>query len=92
MAPILIDKDGVSIYVNSKEHLPPHVHAFSGDDEAMINIRTGEIVKGELESRKLRIVQDWLGDGNNRKMAEEEFYKQNPTVGLGSRTKSDKRK
>ena len=34
MAPILADKNGVSIFVLSREHLPPHVHAYSGDDEA----------------------------------------------------------
>ncbi|CAN5379326.1 hypothetical protein BH09BAC5_BH09BAC5_16190 [soil metagenome] len=80
MAPILVDKYGVSIYVRSREHLPPHVHAFYGDDEALINIRTGEVVEGYLSGKKLRIVQKWLDQGENRKVAEENFYELNPRL------------
>lgn len=38
MAPLLISKDGVSIIIQSREHLPPHIHASHGDDEALVNI------------------------------------------------------
>ena len=80
MAPILTDKNGVSIYVLSREHLPPHIHAYSGDDEAQVNIRTGEIVKGYLPGKKLKIVQDWLNEGNNRALTEQNFYELNPRL------------
>jgi hypothetical protein len=80
MAPLLIDKDGVSIHVQSREHLPPHVHAFSGDDEALVNIRTGEVVAGYLTGKKLKVVQDWLSVGDNRKLVEKNFYELNPRL------------
>jgi hypothetical protein len=80
MAPILIDKNGVSIYMQSREHLPPHIHAFYGDDEALINIRTGEIHDGYLPGKKLKIVQQWLAEGENRKLVEENFYELNPRL------------
>jgi hypothetical protein len=51
MAPLLIEKDGVSIHIWGREHLPPHVHAFSGDDEALVEIRTGEICEGKLSGK-----------------------------------------
>ncbi|MEO5644607.1 MAG: DUF4160 domain-containing protein [Bacteroidia bacterium] len=82
MAPVLVDKDGVRIYVRSREHLPPHVHAFCGDDVALVNIRTGEIVGGYLSAKKLRIVQLWLDEGENRKVTEENFYELNPRLRL----------
>lgn len=80
MAPLLIDKDGVSIHIQSREHLPPHIHAFSGDDEALIDIRTGNIIKGILAGKKLRIVRDWLDEKDRRKLTEENFYELNPKL------------
>ena len=67
MAPILENRDGVSIIVQSREHLPPHVHACYGDDEALVDIRSGEMFEGYIPSKKLRVVQEWLTEGNNRR-------------------------
>ena len=41
------------------DHLPPHFHAKYGGDEAMIEIRTGEILRGALSPRTLSLVQEW---------------------------------
>ena len=82
MAPQLIEKDGVTVYIYGKEHVPPHVHAFSGDDETLVNIRTGEIFAGHISSKKLRVVQEWLDEGENRKAVEQNFYELNPRLNL----------
>ncbi|MCW3083929.1 MAG: hypothetical protein JWP12_1295 [Bacteroidetes bacterium] len=89
MAPLLIDKDGVSIYVRSREHLPPHIHAFSGDDVALVNIRTGEIVEGYISGKKLKIVQEWLSE--NRAIVEENFYELNPRLRLPEKKEPTKK-
>ncbi len=80
MAPLLIEQDGVSIHIRSREHLPPHVHAFSGDDVALVEIRTGEIYEGYISGKKLRIVQEWLAEGNRWESVEENFYELNPRL------------
>lgn len=80
MAPLLENRDGVSIVVQGREHLPPHIHACCGEDEALVNIRTGEIVEGFISNNKLRVVQEWLGEGDNRKNTEENFYELNPRL------------
>ena len=80
MAPLLIEKEGVSVVVQGREHLPPHVHASYGEDEALIDIRTGEMFEGSIPGRKLRIVQEWLGEGKNREIVEENFYELNPRL------------
>jgi hypothetical protein len=77
MAPLLVDKEGVSIFVRSREHLPPHIHAFTGGDEALVEIRTGEIYAGYIPGKKLRAVQAWLDEGKNRDVVEENFYELN---------------
>lgn len=80
MTPLLVEKKGVCVYVYSREHLPPHVHAFSGEDEALISIRTGEIIKGSISGKKLKVVQNWLKQEGNRKAIEEIFYELNPRL------------
>jgi len=90
MAPLLENKDGVRIHVQSKEHLPPHIHVFSGDDEALIVIRTGEIHEGFIPGKKLKIVKKWLAEGDNRELTERNFYELNPR--LAPKAGEDKKK
>lgn len=52
MAPIIAYIEGLSIVVQSREHLPPHVHAFYGDDEALVDIRSAEVLEGYIRLRK----------------------------------------
>jgi hypothetical protein len=37
---------GIAITFFWQDHLPPHFHAFYGGDEAMLDIRTGEVLRG----------------------------------------------
>jgi hypothetical protein len=78
MAPLLVDKEGVSILVQGREHLPPHVHACYGEEEALVDIRTGEMFEGYVPNKKLKVVQEWLAEGENRAKVEENFYELNP--------------
>lgn len=50
---------GIIIYMYAADHAPPHFHAKYGDDEAVIDIASGEVLKGYLSRRTLRLVQDW---------------------------------
>lgn len=80
MTPIIENKEGVSIIVQSREHLPPHIHVCYGEDEALVNIRSGEMFEGYITPKKLRIVQEWLAEGNNREITELNFYELNPRL------------
>ena len=37
---------GVRITMNFVDHAPPHLHATYGEDEAQIEIATGEVIGG----------------------------------------------
>lgn len=50
---------GIIIYMFVKDHPPPHFHVKYNEFKALINIRDGEIIKGLLPRRALRLVQDW---------------------------------
>jgi hypothetical protein len=80
MAPLLIRIDGVRIHVQSREHLPPHIHAFYGEEEALIHIRSGEVYAGSLPVNKLKVIREWLAEGENRSRTEENFYELNPRL------------
>ena len=42
------------------DHEPPHFHAEYGDDEAMIDLLTAEIRKGQLPSRARKLIEEWV--------------------------------
>ena len=58
--PIISRFYGITIRVNPREHLPPHFHAQYADDNAAIEIATGEILAGRLSQRAWRLVREWL--------------------------------
>ena len=76
--------------MRSKEHLPPHIHAHYGEDLALIDIRTGEVYAGYLPGRKLRMVKEWLENGDNRILVEARFYEINPGLALKTRHENEK--
>ena len=50
---------GIAIAFYWQDHLPPHFHALYGGDEGMIDIRTGEVLRGFLPRRALSLVNEW---------------------------------
>jgi hypothetical protein len=42
-----------------KDHAPPHFHALYAEDEALVDIRTLEILEGFLPRRALALVLEW---------------------------------
>ncbi len=50
---------GIVIAFYWEDHLPPHFHAKYSGDEAMIDIRTGQALRGSLVRRALALVNEW---------------------------------
>ncbi len=44
-----------------------HVHVYQAEDEAMVNIKTLEIIGGELSGKTYRKVKKWM-DKNQKKL------------------------
>lgn len=49
----------IRMYFLGSEHNPPHIHAIYDEDTAAIDIRTGEILDGDLPNRALGMVREW---------------------------------
>ncbi len=41
------------------DHAPPHFHAVYSGEEAVVAIATGEVLRGHLPERALRLVGEW---------------------------------
>ena len=50
---------GIVIRMYWNEHPPPHFHARYGSDEALLAIESGDVVRGVLPPRALRMVRHW---------------------------------
>ena len=52
---------GIIISMNWWEprHHTPHIHAHYGEDQATINIETGQLLAGSLPARALNLIREW---------------------------------
>ena len=50
---------GILIQMFWNDHAPPHFHALYGEFEALIDIRTLEVLEGQLPRRALALVLEW---------------------------------
>lgn len=58
--PKLITLAGVDIYMYFRDHAPPHVHAFLGDDEVLVVVSDGTVYAGSLPPSKLALVRQYV--------------------------------
>jgi hypothetical protein len=50
---------GLRITMNINDHPPAHFHAEYGGDEAMVLIENGDLHRGYLPARAVRLVKEW---------------------------------
>ena len=50
---------GIAIYLYFRDHAPLHFHAIYGRYDAEVEISTGDILKGTLPRRAVRLVRAW---------------------------------
>ncbi len=57
--PILSVFFGIIVRMWHDDHPPPHIHVEYQGFEALVNIKTGEISRGELPSKAQALVKEW---------------------------------
>ena len=50
---------GIKIYINWKDHQPPHFHATYGGQEVIASIRDLEVLEGNIPSKQLKMLLGW---------------------------------
>lgn len=48
------------MYYLGSEHNPPHVHAIYGEYAAAFDVRTGEIIEGDMPKRATEMIREWI--------------------------------
>ncbi len=51
---------GIVVYMYIRDHGVPHFHARHGDDEAVLDVATGDVLAGGLPRRQTSLVTDWI--------------------------------
>ena len=57
--PLISEFFGIAIYMYYEDHNPPHFHAVYGDYMALIDIINGNVYKGYLPSKQVKLVLAW---------------------------------
>jgi len=68
---------GILIQMHWREHAPPHFHALYGEYEVLIDIRTLEIISGNMPKRALALVLEWAQDHRAELMEDWELCEHN---------------
>lgn len=50
----------IKMYFRNSEHNPPHIHAIYGEYIAVISINEFEILEGDLPSKAISLVLEWM--------------------------------
>lgn len=50
----------IKMFFKPKEHEPSHIHAIYGEYVGEINIKTMEMIEGDLPKKALELVREWL--------------------------------
>ena len=49
----------IKMFFRDSEHEPPHIHVSYGDYAGLVDIKTGEMIEGDLPARAYRLVKEW---------------------------------
>ncbi len=50
---------GIIVYMYFDDHNPPHFHVEYSEYDAMIEIESGDILRGSLPAKQLKYIQVW---------------------------------
>ena len=50
---------GIKIFVNYRDHLPPHFHAEYGEYMCSVSIEEIEILNGKMPNKQLKMIYGW---------------------------------
>lgn len=49
----------IKMFFLASEHNPPHIHVVYGEYVGVIDIRSLQMIQGDLPNKALKIVQEW---------------------------------
>ncbi len=68
---------GIVVQMFWSEHPPPHFHVLYAEYEAIIEIKTFEVIKGKLPKRALTLVLEWASEHRTELLEDWELCEKN---------------
>ncbi|WP_412315732.1 DUF4160 domain-containing protein [Intestinimonas butyriciproducens] len=50
---------GIKIFINWRDHLPPHFHATYSGQEVLVSINDLEVLEGSMPNKQLKMLLGW---------------------------------
>lgn len=50
---------GIKVFMNWRDHQPPHFHAVYGGEEVIVSIRELEVMEGSMPGKQLKMLLGW---------------------------------
>lgn len=50
---------GIKVFINWRDHMPPHFHAVYGGDEVLVSIHEIEVLEGSFPNKQLKMLLGW---------------------------------
>lgn len=50
---------GIKVFINWRDHQPPHFHATYGGDSVIVSIRDIEVLEGGMPNKQLKMLLGW---------------------------------
>ena len=57
--PVITRFFGIVVKMYPNDHTPPHFHAIYGEYIGVIDIKTLEMLEGDLSNREYKLVREW---------------------------------
>jgi hypothetical protein len=57
--PVISRFYGIIIKMYFNDHLPPHFHAIYGEYNGLFDLRTLEMLEGDLPNRAIKLIVEW---------------------------------
>jgi len=78
--PIIARFYGILIKMYFKEHGVPHFHAIYGEYNGVFNVKSLEMIEGDMPARAIKMVKEWAKKYNNdlMEMWKTQKYRQLP--------------
>lgn len=63
--PQIEEINGIRIYIYKSDHNPPHLHCYKSGRSAVVDIRTGIVIVGDMKAADLKIIKSWVVDNRD---------------------------
>ncbi|MCD8300791.1 MAG: DUF4160 domain-containing protein [Clostridiales bacterium] len=57
--PLISTFRGIKIYINYRDHMPPHLHAYYGEYDCCVDIENIEKISGNMPNKQLKMIEGW---------------------------------